>query len=93
MPPSKNDVICCVPQCSSRANRKENISLRARPKCMILRTSTTCGNFFKYLPSASSGTSASSGEDWALGSGGGLRGGRVPTQMPPVKNSGGQKGH
>ena len=49
MPPSKSDVICCVPQCSSRANQQENISLHAPPKCMILRTSTTCGNFFKYF--------------------------------------------
>ena len=34
MPPPKSNVICCVPQCSSRANRKERISFHAPSECM-----------------------------------------------------------
>ena len=66
------------------ANRKENIGLHAPPKCMILRISTTCGNFFKYpLQHLQVRTG-----QWRR-----IAGDRVPTQMPPSKKIRGQKGH
>ena len=35
MSPSRSNVICCVPQCTSRTDRKRNISLHVPPKCMV----------------------------------------------------------
>ena len=81
MPPAKSGVICCVPQCSSRANRKENINLHAPPKCMILRTSTTRGNFFKYFSIFRRG----------LDSGGGLQGAGNIRKCPQSKIPGFKK--